>query len=166
MNITLDTKALNALFPEGSQARVDLRQAVVQNFVDREFMRFGNEELKKLVMEQVKEQLRDLPDVKELIRARIKSEFTQRGWNGVEMNEGFSTAMANETQRVVNEHINNLVEARTDIAVKHMTHRMEEQVELIVAQAEAKFDILVKNNLVSKWEHILNDAIKMKLGLS
>ena len=35
MKIQLDTNAMNALFPEGSQARVDLQSAVIANFATR-----------------------------------------------------------------------------------------------------------------------------------
>ena len=35
MTIKLNTGAMNALFPEGTPARVELQQAVIQNFFDR-----------------------------------------------------------------------------------------------------------------------------------
>ena len=35
IQLRLDTPALNALFPEGSDARVELQHAVIQNFVQR-----------------------------------------------------------------------------------------------------------------------------------
>lgn len=36
MTLRLDTKALNTLFPEGSEARVDLTRAIIQNFISKE----------------------------------------------------------------------------------------------------------------------------------
>ena len=35
MKIQLDTNAMNALFPEGSEARVELQAAVIANFATR-----------------------------------------------------------------------------------------------------------------------------------
>lgn len=37
MKIQLDTNALNALFPVGSEARVELQQAVIQNFMQKAY---------------------------------------------------------------------------------------------------------------------------------
>lgn len=53
--IKLDTAAMNALFPEGSTARVNLQQAVIQNFAER----FVKGTLSDESLEQVKEIIRE-----------------------------------------------------------------------------------------------------------
>lgn len=45
IKIQLNTDAVNALFPEGSEARLDLQNAVIANFVKRNADTFANLEL-------------------------------------------------------------------------------------------------------------------------
>lgn len=53
--VKLDTKAMEALFPEGSEARVELQQAVIQNFADRHLRVPDLSELKQLAEKRTSE---------------------------------------------------------------------------------------------------------------
>lgn len=50
MKIQLDTKAMESLFPEGSQARVDLQTAVIANFTKK----FKYKKLEEITNQQLK----------------------------------------------------------------------------------------------------------------
>ncbi len=49
MKLSLDATALNALFPEGTEARVELQQAVLGNFVKNMFSKSMPKEVKEYV---------------------------------------------------------------------------------------------------------------------
>lgn len=52
IRLQLDTKAVESLFPEGSEARVDLQQAIVQNMANRLLNESSTEMIRKIVKEE------------------------------------------------------------------------------------------------------------------
>lgn len=162
MEIKLDTQALNALFPEGSQARVELRQAVVQNFVNRNFIRFTNEEMSKMVMQAVKET--QLPDIKQMIDKRLNVEFTRRGWNGVDVNEGLSSDMRKAAEREVDQHFSDLADKYVESGRKRLEGTFERNIKNAMETATAHFESLVTKRLAGAWNSVIDAAIKLKLG--
>lgn len=53
IQLKLDTQALNNLFPEGTQARMDLQAAVIKNVVDSVIGKRVTEEIENMVIKHV-----------------------------------------------------------------------------------------------------------------
>lgn len=164
--ITLDTNALNALFPEGSQSRVDLRQAVIQNFVDRNFIRLGNEALKQMVKQEVINRVRDLPSVKDEVDSQLSKMFEQKGWNNTVATPEFKESLHKIVREKASENIELMVQEAINSGIKSMESRVKHNIERSVKTAEEKFMEMVSRRLVSTWGKVVDGAIKMKLGWS
>lgn len=162
--ITLDTNALNALFPEGSQSRVDLRQAVIQNFVDRNFIRVGNEELKKMVKDEVINRTRELPSVKDEVDDQLKKMFLHKGWNNIDTSPEFRNDLRKIVEVKAREDIDEMVNKAVESGIKSSEIRIQQTIDRSVKVAEEKFIEMVSRRLVTTWSKVVDGAIKMKLG--
>lgn len=82
MKLQLDTNAMLHLFPEGSEARLDLQSAVIANLTKRIF----NAELEKQILPVVENTIRDcledieLPDFEELTRKICYEYVTKKSY--------------------------------------------------------------------------------------
>lgn len=70
MKLQLDTDALEALFPEGTEARLDLQQAVLQNIVNRNFIKMNQAEVDGAIHKAVRDF--KLPDMSNMINERLR----------------------------------------------------------------------------------------------
>lgn len=111
IRISLDLKTLAALFPEGSQARAELKTAVIAEFVRRE-LREGtyNEDLRKQVE-------RARADVLAAIEAAGKAAIAQAGfrrdsWGKVQLSDDLKKEISEEAKRVVAKNC-------SEVAVEH-----------------------------------------------
>lgn len=162
--ITLDTNALNALFPEGSQSRVDLRQAVIQNFVDRNFIRVGDEVLKKMVKDEIINRTRELPSVKDEVEKQIKALFVQKGWNNSDTAPEFRDSLRKIVEAKAREDVDAMVNKAVEDGIKSIELRTQQNVDRSIKIAEEKFMEMVSRRLVTAWTKVVDGAIKMKLG--
>lgn len=162
--ITLDTNALNALFPEGSQSRVDLRQAVIQNFVDRNFIRVGDEVLKKMVKDEILIRTRELPSVKDEVERQINALFIQKGWNSTDTDPMFRDSLRKIVESKAREDIDLMVNKAVESGIKSIETRTQQTIDRSVKVAEEKFIEMVSRRLVTGWTKVVDGAIKMKLG--
>lgn len=82
MEIKLDTNAVRSLFPEGSEARVKLQQAVINNIVNEMIKVKTNEKLKEHINESVKEHVKslDLPNISAMCNEAIKDVLERVGF--------------------------------------------------------------------------------------
>lgn len=81
MKVQLDTNAMNALFPEGSEARVQLQNAVIANFAGKIKDKYLNDEVVKAVRETV-DFVGTEQKIASLIRSKLECEFqhVNQGW--------------------------------------------------------------------------------------
>ena len=81
MKVQLDTGAMNALFPEGSEARIQLQNAVIANFAYKMQDKYISNEVRKVVNETM-----DIAgterQIGKKIRALLDAEFkvVNKGW--------------------------------------------------------------------------------------
>lgn len=162
--ITLDTNALNALFPEGTQSRVDLRQAVIQNFVDRNFIRLGDEALKAMVKAEIINRTRDLPSVKDEVEKQVQALFVQKGWNDTDTDPVFRNSLRQIVETKAREDIDAMVNKAVENGIKSIDIRTQQSVDRSIKIAEEKFMEMVSRRLVTAWTKVVDGAIKIKLG--
>jgi len=81
MRIQLDTHALEALFPEGSDARVELQSAVIANFARKTKDNFVDEKVRKVVLDTIGKTSEW--EVEKLVKAELEKQFSNVGgyWN-------------------------------------------------------------------------------------
>lgn len=101
IELKLDTAALSALFPEGSEARVNLQQACTENFARRHFRGLGEDVLRRL----------DVFRAEAL--AEIESKYTtqKNGWGPQVLSDSLREKMAAEVEKSVNQCFSDQVNA-------------------------------------------------------
>lgn len=153
MRLQLDSKALEALFPEGSEARVHLQSAVIQSFANRYIKCVADEELKKL-------------DSK--IREEVQRIIAKDGLFTYQMYKGYvvSDTYKNKLKNAINEEVDDIIKSiESDVNVK-MRKVAYETVENKTAELkvliESKLDKLYNShfeNIKNYYEGILDSKV-------
>lgn len=142
MRIQLDTHALEALFPEGSEARVELQNAVIANYARKMKDNFLDEEVRKLVKSVIGEV--SGYDLERRVKSEIESQFKNVGgyWN-----KAYST----KEQGLVDNAIRNCANSK----VKELVDDWKEQGELKVSE----FTDRMKTELSTHLDRLSNQEI-------
>jgi 23S rRNA U2552 (ribose-2'-O)-methylase RlmE/FtsJ len=142
IQLRLDGPALAALFPEGTEARIELQKAVVAEFVRKHMTAAVPEDVKKLVVEQRAKAVQD-----------VLREFGGISTFGVQLTPIFKDAVRNEVRKAVHEFVTQQLQAslaettkdllsETDTYVrKHVEIKTDEAIDKAV---RARFDSALK----------------------
>lgn len=94
MKMQLDTKALEALFPEGSEARVELQNAVIANFAKKMHDKHVSEDVKNEIYRAI--QLAGVNfDSQSICRDILNKTITNIGWSTADAKLKTNTTLAN-----------------------------------------------------------------------
>lgn len=94
IQLRLDGPALAALFPEGSEARLELQKAVVAEFVRKHLTAAVPDDVKKLVVEQRAKAVND-----------VLREFGGLSTFGVQLSPVFKDTVRNEVRQTVQQFV-------------------------------------------------------------
>lgn len=113
--LRLNTQAMRALFPEDSEARLDLQRNVMHAVVDKVVVTMMDAEVRKQVQEIVRE---EMGDIREMARNVIRSEFNLF-WNKTALKDGsqIKKAIREEVERRVKSQVEDLVKTTVDEAI-------------------------------------------------
>lgn len=143
ISLKLDTAAVNSLFPEGSEARLQLQQAVINNVVDR---MPSNSNLEAYVYDQfIKKQFVDL-----LTQNNKSVEFNNKMTNsalvtvGKLIDQTFAEATRKAFDQMEKEKINELQE------------KLKEKVDDFFLDQQQHIIYQIRKNITAKVEQIVN----------
>ncbi len=140
LELKIDTQALNALFPEGSEARLNLQQAVIQNFADRLIKGQGAEAVVKYLQTNL------APQVKFQIEKTMEEYMTKANWSrGATINADFAKMVSQEFRKQVDAIVSEsrqaavaMVNEKLTEALVNLPARIDEQVNNAVYQQGRK----------------------------
>ncbi|QGZ16369.1 hypothetical protein Hena1_02190 [Erwinia phage Hena1] len=165
VELKLDTAAVNALFPEGTQARVNLQQAVINNITSNILDKRINQDVLRQIEETAKEYTLD-----QSLTARVQKELdaylTKRGWNSP---AGLTSVRKSEVQSIVNAEVKGLCYAMFEELVKECTENakkefgdgMTRKIRYALENAQAHFAARLNDG----FKEILDKAIVQRMGL-
>lgn len=146
MKIQLDTKALEALFPEGSEARVELQNAVIANFAKKMQERHLGEEVRQEISKAVRDAGVSL-DSYSICRDILNKTVTNNGWSVADAKLKDDTSLTNAIRSFAQQQdlkLHKSMEAwAMDFVSEHLGKREEAGrafVERYVAMAEANIE--------------------------
>jgi hypothetical protein len=144
VNIQLDTNAVNTLFPEGTEARVKLQQAVLSNVINAHIKTAGA----NFLLQEVNLVLRPL--VQELTR-----EYFDR-LNYDKPTESLKQKMT----EILRKHID------TELNLVAMEQRgvLHERVEEITKKMMERVDVELEARVTTEYHHQFNSAVAKKLA--
>lgn len=160
IELKLDTAALNSLFPEGSEARVQLRQAVVQNFVNRNFIKG----LDSKIADQVRESLLEikLPNIQQMVNNKLDASLTGYGW-GRELSANASTQLREHADKMLKQKYKEVIDEMVRDSLAGLEQTIDERVKMHYSNINIESGIVKCIN--KNFSELVTIAIKEKLGV-
>lgn len=166
VELKLDTTAVNALFPEGTEARVALQQAVINNITNG------------IIGKQIPKDIRDMVDAaaknmgldfnfQDMVQKELNSYMKNRGW-GSSAKE-LQPTRKSELKSLVEAEIRNIAHDSFEGIVKNCTEEAKKQfedgMERKIKYALSKTDAHFASRLNENFKQILDAALAQRLGL-
>jgi len=131
IELKLDTQSINTLFPEGSQARVNLQRAVIQNFADRIIKGKGGLEVIAYLDRNLK------PIVEDETRNFMCQYMTQHSWTRTNsINADFAKLLAKEFKSQVNDIVEQAKQDAASLIKNQLASMLTEIPKKIDSQVE------------------------------
>jgi len=165
VELKLDTMALNALFPEGTEARVALQQAVINNITTNILDKRINKDITQQI-QLAAEAFGVNTSMQEQIQTQLKTYLTARSWNKpVKIQDSRSSEVKSlvesEVRTYTHELFENIIKTCTEEAKKQFEVGMERKIKYALSQAESHFASRLNEN----FKGVLDAALAQRLGL-
>ena len=130
MKIQLDTGAMNALFPEGSEARVQLQNAVIANFARNNLDKYISQEMKKTVEQVARaEMAKKRPDILNYAAKEALDEYFKNHWGNLSLIGSGRAKLREEAKKAA-------IEALKDAAHDAVWQELTTGIEKVVSEAK------------------------------
>lgn len=167
MKLQLDSQALEKLFPEGTEARVELQQAVIQNIINRRFIKESNEQIKKSVDEAAKDFA--LPDMKSEIDTQLRALLQKKGYYDVEASDKLKEQVRLAVDQEAASKIRGIVYDSTKVAEERLNSVASANVKMLEQRLNKvmneKFTQTFAKVLNDRFDDVVKEAIKLRMGL-
>lgn len=141
IQLRLDADALASLFPEGSEARIELQRAVVAEFARKHLGKLVPEEVQTIVRKAQKEAVTEI-----LREYRIVNQW---GNATSELTESFKTTMKAHVRDAVSAEINTSLKLQIDSINKDLLNTMPSYIE---RQVEVKTNEMIATAVRARFE--------------
>lgn len=170
MKLQLDTKAMDALFPEGSEARVELQRAVIANFAKR----VKDDHINHLVRQEIVRETNGLTNPSELailMNKALRVEFDNlNSWGArtsLKDNSDIATALRDYVSRLQSQLMCDLrkehetmLKATIDFRVGAMVGHAKEE----LAKVENELETRIRSNVSRQMDTIIKQELKKALS--
>lgn len=143
MKIQLDTNAMNAMFPAGSEARVELQGAVVANFAKRMNEKLLDNELYKAIHSGIREPINS-ERIRQEISGAIRKEFDNINSYSTSWGQSCTVKEAGNIKKAMQ----NLATAAVERAMNSLTKTAEQLVQETVDTAFEKLQSRINLKMV------------------
>lgn len=159
IDIKLDTYAVRQLFPEGTTARAQLQQSVINNIVKEMMLKDSQNKLKQAVQSEIAIAAIDVPDVRAEVRKQLNELFHSRGWNDTSAKPEMSQKMRNAAQASAKEAIDEMVRQTIEDAAK----AAEGRIKMTIESANRRIQEIIVQAMNKNFADQINAAIAAKL---
>lgn len=169
MQIKLDTNALMNLFPEGTQARVELQAAVIKNVVDSVIGKRVSEEIELMVVRHVNASMPSNADIEKLVQKQFADYIQKRyAYSDVfESNSGGIRKIKELIENGVKLQCGDLVENIQREAIKQAADNVKDDEEAFIARVTKNLEMQVRQEIVKRvnaeFPQLIDEAIKARL---
>lgn len=165
VELKLDTAAVEKLFPEGTELRVNLQQAVVNNIAKRALERQVSHDIDNAIRRHVQQEC-GMYDLSEMVKKELEKNIQINGWN---QPDTVTDNAANKIRGQVTRHVENLATTEfnklIDDILDKATERMKASIDRKIAQALLDVDKHVSARLNQSFAAVVDAAIAAKLGM-
>lgn len=150
--IKIDSNALERLFPEGTEARVKLQQAVIQNFATRVIKDQSQASLARLIRKEIEPVVKDA----------VAEHFVGGAWGPEVLTEKMKFAIAEEWRKQVTSHLHNFAMTHGQLMKGHMDRQSEALLATIPQQVELNVKPLIVQKIRNEVVNKINAALEEK----
>ena len=169
IQLKLDTQALNNLFPEGTQARMDLQAAVIKNVVDSVIGKRVTEEIENMVIKHVNLMMPANHEIEKIVHKEF-ADYIQKRYaysNVFEINSGG----IRQIKELISEHVKkqcaDLLDSIKLEAINDATKNLKADEEAFMARVTKNLEVTVRQEIVKRvnneFPQIIDEAIKARL---
>lgn len=169
IQLKLDTQALNNLFPEGTQARMDLQAAVIKNVVDSVIGKRVTEEIENMVIKHVNAMMPANHEIEKIVHKEF-ADYIQKRYaysNVFEINSGG----IRQIKELISENVKTQCAALLDSikleAINHASENLKADEEAFIARVTKNLEVTVRKEIVGRvnaeFPQIIDEAIKARL---
>ncbi|BBC78135.1 Hypothetical protein KNT65_gp087 [Escherichia phage EcS1] len=160
ISMSLDTHAVRQLFPEGTEAQVNLRRSVIQNITKDLILKDTNNRVSTLIKEEIKAHPVDIPSVKDEVNKQMNKLLSDQGWKGIQASDIANFKIREEAEKIASNAIQDYLVDQAQRANKKLEHHILH----VISQNENKIDELIRNRINNAWTTILDEAIKVRIA--
>lgn len=169
IQLKLDTQAMNTLFPEGTQARVDLQSSVLKNVVNSVICKRVGEEVENMVIKHVNAMMPANHEIEKIVHkefaAYIQKRYTYS--NVFESNSGGIRQIKEVIENGVKSQCANLLDSIKTEAINSATNNLKADEEAFMARVTKNLEVTVRQEIVKRvnaeFPKIIDEAIKARL---
>lgn len=169
IQLKLDTQALNNLFPEGTQARLDLQAAVIKNVVDSVIGKRVTEEVEHMVIRHVDAMMPANHEIEKIVQKEF-ADYIQKRYaysNVFESNSGGIRQIKEVIENGVKSQCANLLDSIKTEAINSATENLKADEEAFIARVTTNLEVTVRKEIVKRvnaeFPQIIDEAIKARL---
>lgn len=164
IELKLDTAAVEKLFPEGTELRVNLQQAVVNNIANRALNRKISHDIDNAIRKHVQEEC-GMFDLTTLVAKDLEKYIEKSGWKEFKVNDNANTNVRNAVEKKVHEVSDEVFNRLINKAIDDATERAKESIDRKIAYALSNLEGMIAKRLNEKFSAIVDAAIAAKLGM-
>ncbi|AFC22358.1 hypothetical protein GAP161_248 [Cronobacter phage vB_CsaM_GAP161] len=169
IQLKLDTQALNNLFPEGTQARMDLQAAVIKNVVDSVIGKRVTEEIENMVIKHVNLMMPANHEIEKIVHKEF-ADYIQKRYaysNVFDINSGGIRQIKELISEHVKKQCNDLLDSIKLEAINDATKNLKADEEAFMARVTKNLEVTVRQEIVKRvnneFPQIIDEAIKARL---
>ncbi|WP_349043929.1 hypothetical protein [Brucella melitensis] len=169
IQLKLDTQALNNLFPEGTQARMDLQAAVIKNVVDSVIGKRVTEEIENMVIKHVNLMMPANHEIEKIVHKEF-ADYIQKRYaysNVFDINSGGIRQIKELITTNVKKQCADLLDSIKLEAINDATKNLKADEEAFMARVTKNLEVAVRQEIVKRvnneFPQIIDEAIKARL---
>lgn len=169
IQLKLDTQALNNLFPEGTQARMDLQAAVIKNVVDSVIGKKVSEEIENMVIKHVNLMMPANHEIEKIVHKEFADYIQKRyAYSDVfDINSGGIRKIKELITTNVKQQCADLLDSIKLDAIDSATAKLKADEEAFIARVTTNLEVTVRKEIVKRvnneFPQIIDEAIKARL---
>lgn len=164
IELKLDTAAVEKLFPEGTELRVNLQQAVVNNIAKRALERQVSHDIDNAIRRHVQQEC-GMFDLTNLVSKELEKHLEKSGWRDFKVSDNANHIVRNAVEQKVHQVSDEVFNRVINKALEEATERAKESIDRKIAYALNNLDDIIAKHLNAKFSAIVDAAIAAKLGM-
>lgn len=160
IDIKLDTHAVRQIFPEGTAARAQLQQSVINNIVKEMVIKDSDNTLKKAITAEIALQTARVPDVKIEVQTELNKLFERKGYGyGYKARDQLHREMETAAKELASQKVNEMINEVIEEAMKKAERRIQDSMDI----ASHKIQQILVEGLNKHFGTLLEDAIAHRI---